>query len=93
MPSDHADRRSLDIALLLTNNRVGFAQSARRHKIGRARVLSVLALHGYVEIEQSGRLLEVIAVLEDSQLVVIHAMDAQPKLIDLYAERGRHGTP
>lgn len=106
MPPDETDNPGLDIPLLLNNNQVAFTQSARRHRVGRARVLSVLELHGYVEIEQagrirllwvgadwSGRLLEVIAVVEDSQLVVIHAMDAQRKLIDLYAARGRHGTP
>lgn len=61
---------------------MGTSRSSRR----RIRLL-------WVGADWSGRLLEVIAVLEDHQLVVIHAMDAQPKLIDLYAERGRHGTP
>lgn len=104
MPSEDAPRPSIDIALLLNNNQVEFTQSARRHRVGRARVITVLASHGYVEIEQSlrarllwvgadwsGRLLEVVGVLEEQRLVVIHAMDARPKLIRLYAEGIGHG--
>jgi hypothetical protein len=68
-------------------------------------VRTVLESHAYVEIEQggrvrllwvgadsSGRSLEVVAVLEEQRLVVIHAMDARPKLIRLYAEEVGHGA-
>jgi len=105
MPTEDAPPWRIDIAFLLNNNDLGFAQSARRHRIGRARVESVLLSHTYVEIEQggrrrllwvgadwSGRRLEVVAVIETQRLIVIHAMDARPKLIRLYAERFNRGT-
>jgi hypothetical protein len=34
----------------------------------------------------TGRQLEVVAVIEQGRVVVIHAMDARPKLIRLYTE-------
>ena len=98
----------LDLTLLFNNNGVGFTRSARKHRIGRARVLTVLATSPLVDItlegdrfprvlavgtDWSGRLLEVVAVIERGRLVVIHAMDARPKLIRLYAEGRDHGTP
>jgi hypothetical protein len=39
-----------------------------------------------------GRLLEVIAVIEENQAVVIHAMDARPSVIRRYVEGTRRGT-
>lgn len=90
---------------MLNNNeatRVEFTQSARRHKIGRARVLQVLARPVVVvRIEEdhdprvrmlvvgddaSGRAIEVIAVEEAGRLVVIHAMDLRQKFRALYEE-------
>lgn len=91
-------KRTLDTVFLLNNNqmsRVEFTQSARKHKIGRARVLEVLAkpvvvLPGdYVpELpprllvlgeDRSGRALEVVIVVEADRLVVVHAMDLRGK--------------
>ena len=82
--------------------RVEFTQSARRHKIGKARVRQVLAnpivVNRIVEDhdprirllilgdDDTGRALEVIAVEEDDVLVVIHAMDLRPKFRALYEE-------
>lgn len=98
----------LDLPFALNNNGIGFARSSRRHRIGRARVLAVLAASPLVDItteghvrprvlavgsDWTGRLLEVVAVVEDDRLVVIHAMDARPKLIRMYAERMRDGAP
>lgn len=90
---------------MLNNNtftRVEFTQSARRHKVGRARVLQVLADPlVVVRIEEpaghrtrllvlgddaTGRALEVIAFEEGGFLVVIHAMDLRPKFRPLYEE-------
>jgi hypothetical protein len=105
MPPDDLHRPRIDIAFLLNNNAVSFTQSARRHRIGRARVVSVLGMHPYVEIVQrdrsrllwvgtdwTGRLLEVIAVKEGPRLIVIHAMDARTKVMRLYARGVEHGT-
>lgn len=98
----------LDIAFLLNNNLIGFAQSSRRHRVGRARVLTVLAASPIVNIstegdhrvrilavgtDWTGRRLEVVAVIEQDRVVVIHAMDARPKLIRLYEEKVDDGTP
>ena len=98
----------LDIAFLLNNNLIGFAQSARRHRIGRARVLTVLAANPIVDItadgdhrvrvlaigpDWTGRQLEVVAVIEQDRVIVIHAMDARPKLIRLYEEKISDGAP
>jgi len=81
---------------------VEFTQSARRHKVGKARVLQVLADPVVVERiveehdprvrllvlgdDESGRAIEVIAVEEDDRLVVIHAMDLRTKFRKLYEE-------
>lgn len=90
---------------MLNNNeeaRVEFTQSARRHKVGRARVQQVLADPVVVvRIEEdhdprirllvlgtdaSGRALEVIAIQEIGCLLVIHAMDLRQKFRALYEE-------
>ena len=95
----HRDRQArLDTFFLLNNNditRVEFTQSARKHKIGRARVLEVLAnpvvaLPGdpvpglpprllILGEDQSGRALDVVIVVETDRLVVVHAMDLRAK--------------
>ncbi|MSV51207.1 MAG: hypothetical protein F2892_02915 [Actinobacteria bacterium] len=85
--------------------RVEFTQSARRHKIGKARVRQVLAnpvvVDRIVEVhdprvrllilgdDDTGRALEVIAVEEDEVFVVIHAMDLRQKFRALYEEGKR----
>lgn len=107
MPPDDPYRPRIDIAFLLNNNRVSFTRSARRHRIGRARVLSVLSATAYVDVSSpaeqrtrvlfvgrdwTGRLLEVIAVIEEHQAVVIHAMDARPSVVRRYVEGTRRGT-
>ncbi len=85
--------------------RVEFTQSARRHKIGKARVRQVLAnpvvVNRIVEEhdprvrllilgdDDTGRALEVIAVEEDEVFVVIHAMDLRQKFRALYEEGKR----
>jgi hypothetical protein len=85
---------------------VEFAQSARKHKIGRARVLEVLANPVVVDrieeresptvrllvlgSDRSGRVLEVV-VVEGDMLVVIHATDIRPKVRALYEEGLGHG--
>jgi hypothetical protein len=82
-----------------------FAQSARKHRIGRARVRQVLAdpiaeailpaEHGrqerlvFVGDDESGRALEVMAVRTDRGLLVIHAMDLRSKWRTLYEEAKR----
>ena len=81
---------------------VEFAQSARKHRIGRARVRQVLAdpvaqavlpaeagrqeRLVFVGDDESGRALEVMAVRTDRGLLVIHAMDLRPKWWTLYEE-------
>ena len=91
--------------LLLNNTlstRVTFTQSARRHKVGRQRVIQVLksplvivrihedsAPHARVLVlgdDASGRALEVVAIEESDGLVVIHAMDLRSKFRMLYEE-------
>ena len=85
--------------------RVEFTQSARRHKIGKARVRQVLAnpvvVDRIVEVhdprvrllilggDDTGRALKVIAVEEDEVFVVIHAMDLRQKFRALYEEGER----
>ena len=100
----------LDRGVVLNNNResrVEFTQSARQHKIGRARVLEVLANPVVVDrieetesptvrllvlgSDRSGRVLEVVVVEEGDMLVVIHAMDIRPKFRALYEEGLGHG--
>jgi hypothetical protein len=84
---------------------VEFAQSARKHRIGRARVRQVLedpvaeailpAENGrqerlvFLGDDESGRALEVMAVRTDEGLLVIHAMDLRPKWRKLYEEAKR----
>ncbi len=84
---------------------IEFTQSARKHRIGRARVRQVLAdpiaeailpaEHGrqerlvFVGDDESGRALEVMAVRTDKGLLVIHAMDLRPKWRTLYEEAKR----
>lgn len=99
----------IDETIVFNNNtsvRVEFTQSARRHKIGKARVRQVLVnpivVNRIVEDhdprirllilgdDDTGRALEVIAVEEDHVLVVIHAMDLRPKFRTLYDE-GKRG--
>ncbi len=79
-----------------------FTQSARKHKIGRARVLDVLANPVVVDrieerdppavrllvlgADRSGRRLAVVAIVEGEMLVVIHAMDLRRKFRRLYEE-------
>ena len=97
----------LDIAFLLNNNPIGFTRSSRKHRIGRARVLTVLAANPIVDFtaegdhrvrllavgsDWTGRQLEVVAVMEQGHVLVIHVMDARPKLIRLYAEKVDHGA-
>lgn len=81
---------------------IAFTQSARRHKIGRARVREVLSEPvAVIEVSTppdlptrflvigedfSGRPLEVIVLREDERLVVIHAMDLRPKYRAFYEE-------
>lgn len=87
----------LDIVFLLNNNLIAFA-----------RVLTVLAANPIVDItaesdhrvrilavgtDWTGRRLEVVAVMEQDRVVVIHAMDARPKLIRLYEEKINDGAP
>lgn len=98
----------LDIAFLLNNNLIGFTRSSRKHRVGRARVLTVLAANPIVDLtaegdhqvrilavghDWTGRQLEVVAVMEQGHVIVIHVMDARPKLIRLYAERMNDGAP
>lgn len=75
--------------------RIEFAQSARKHRVGRARALEVIndpvatvVLRGgdvrqdrlvYLGYDGSGRALEVMAVETDRGLLVIHVMDLRPK--------------
>ncbi len=81
---------------------IEFAQSARKHRVGRARVRQVLAdplaeavlpaEEGrqerlvFVGDDATGRALEVMAVRTDRGLLVIHAMDLRPKWRALYEE-------
>ncbi len=84
---------------------IEFTQSARKHRIGRARVRQVLvdpvvetvlpAGSGLQERlvflgdDESGRALEVMAVRTDRGLLVIHAMDLRPKWRQLNEEGKR----
>lgn len=84
---------------------VEFTQSARKHRVGRARVRQVLddpvaeailpAERGrqerlvFLGDDDSGRALEVMAVRTDRGLLVIHAMDLRPKWRALYEEGKR----
>lgn len=92
----------LDVAFLLNNNLVGFTRSARRHRIGRARVRHVLRHARAVTVDNgpplrllivgedhTGRRLEVVAVWEFPRLIVIHAMDARLVVVRRY-EKGMH---
>ena len=84
--------------------RIEFAQSARKHRIGRARVRQVIA-EPTVEItlpaegdlderlvflgdDATGQALEVMAVRIERGLLVIHAMDLRPKWRSRY-EKGK----
>lgn len=82
--------------------KVEFTQSARKHRVGRKRVLEVLALpvavitlddaYGrntrlvFLGKDHSGRVLEVMAVETVGGLLVIHAMDIRPKWRKVYEE-------
>lgn len=84
---------------------IEFTQSARKHRIGRARVRQVPvdpvaeavlpAESGLQERlvflgdDESGRALDVLAVRTDRGLLVIHAMDLRPKWRQLYEEGKR----
>lgn len=84
---------------------IEFAQSARKHRIGRARVRQVLAdpvaqavlpaepgrqeRLVFLGDDDSGRTLEVMAVRTDRGLLVIHAMDLRLKWRALYEEAKR----
>jgi len=79
---------------------VEFAQSARRHRVGRARARQAIAkalVRAVVPDEfgrqerivflgrdDSGRLLEVMAVPIEGGLLVIHVMDLRPKWRGVY---------
>jgi hypothetical protein len=95
----------LDRNCFVVQNRVAlieFTQSARKHRIGRARVRQVLADPVVEAIlpaggdkqerlvflgdDASGRALEVMAVRTDRGLLVIHAMDLRLKWRHLYEE-------
>lgn len=84
---------------------IEFTQSARKHRIGRARVRQVLAdpvaeavlpaesgmqeRLVFLGDDESGRALEVMAVRTNRGLLVIHAMDLRPKWRHLYEEGKR----
>ena len=84
---------------------VEFAQSARRHRIGRGRVLEVLAdpvvvlnvpdARGrqgrivFLGDDATGRALEVMAVATERGLLDIQAMDLRPKWRRYYEEACR----
>lgn len=85
--------------------RIEFAQSARRHKVGKARARQVIAnpvveitLPGgegqderlvYLGDDASGRALEVMAVPIEAGILAIHVMDLRPKWRQLYEEGKR----
>lgn len=94
----------LDIAFLLNNNLTRFTQSARRHRIGRARVRHVLRHARAVTVDDgppvrllvvgednTGRTLEIVAVWEFPRLFVIHVMDARPVVVRRYEKGMRDG--
>lgn len=74
---------------------IEFAQSARRHRVGRARARQAMASALVMAVipdelgrqerivflgrDDSGRLLEVMAVPIEGGLLVIHVMDLRPK--------------
>jgi len=85
--------------------RIVFAQSARRHRVGRAQARHVIA-NPVVEIsvpgeegrddrlvylgdDATGRALEVMAVPITAGILVIHVMDLRPKWRPLYEEGKR----
>ena len=79
-----------------------FTQSSRRHRVGRTRIRDVLAAPVVVvEIarvveqaprvlllgpDRSGRVLEVVVVMEPDRVIVIHAMDIRTRFYGLYEE-------
>jgi hypothetical protein len=83
---------------------VEFTQSSRKHRIGRERMRHVLAnpvtripfptedgrapREMFLGVDDTGRRLEVMVVLETERLVVIHAMDMRAKF-ELEFERGQ----
>ena len=94
----------LDVAFLLNNNFIGFTQSARRHRIGRALIRHVLLQATAVTVDSgpplrlllvgedhTGRRLEVVAVWESPRVIVIHAMDARLAVVRRYEEGMRNG--
>ncbi|MCX6420950.1 MAG: hypothetical protein NT180_01085 [Actinobacteria bacterium] len=79
---------------------VEFTQSSRKHRIGRERMRHVLANPVVFETvesddgsrvellflgpDETGRVLEVVAIREEERLVVIHAMDMRSKYRSRY---------
>jgi len=62
---------------------IRFTQAARRHKIGKAHVLHVMNNFDPIEMadrrywldeDETGRLLEIIAVVDTAKAIVIHVM-------------------
>lgn len=94
----------LDVVFLLNNNLIRFTQSARRHRIGRARARHVLGHAPAVTVDvgpplrllfvgedHTGRTLEIVAVWEFPRLYVIHVMDARPAVVRRYEEGMQDG--
>ncbi len=85
--------------------RIEFVQSARRHRVGKARARHVIAnpvaeitvpgeegqddRRVYLGADASGRALEVMAVPIKAGILVIHVMDLRPKWRQLYEEGKR----
>ncbi len=87
---------------------IRFTQAARKHKIGKARVVHVIE-HATVAFtvsadddradrtvwlgeDHEGRVLEVMTIDIDDGLLVIHTMDIRPKYRGLYDRSTNPGT-